>query len=345
MSPRFCALLLQPHGLAAETASVMSFSNHELLRRQLMLALFSPAPDQRYQLPSFEHLLSSDQKAWELLVRRCGSGIRQVGGMLPYDMHLGSALSDLESLLALHSSSAGWLQARQEQKLRPLVNVRLEQAFQVVSQSRSQEAPERHGYDFFASPPPPNSSPPPPPLTQDGQPDRDGKEGGHSSKGEGTGKASPVPTTLLSDRATNDAGLHLCFGYLGACNSVSRGETCDRGPHACTRPGCTRADTHPSYECLRSGLNVAFQVDLQLLFNFKILLRGAQVQSWRVGCASECDERERRRASRIKEREEMGLDEGLTARVATAVPNACRTFDTQGNRSCWMCAGPPSATG
>ena len=64
MRPRFCALLLHPRGLAAETASVMSFSNHELLRGRLMLALSSPAPDQRYQLPSFKHVLSSDQKAW-----------------------------------------------------------------------------------------------------------------------------------------------------------------------------------------------------------------------------------------------------------------------------------------
>ena len=208
MRPRFCALLLHPRGLAPETASVMSFSNHELLRGRLMLALSSPAPDHGYPLPSFEHVLSSDQKVWELLVRRCASGIRQVGGMLLYDMHLGSALSDLESSLSPSFSSEDKLQARQEQKLRPLVN-RLEQAFQVVSQSRSQEAPERHGYDYFASPPSP------PPITQDGQPDRVGKEGGHSSKGEGTGKASPVPTTLLSGGATNDGGLHLCFGYLG----------------------------------------------------------------------------------------------------------------------------------
>ena len=40
----------------------------------------------------------------------------------------------------------------------------------------------------------------------------------------------------------------------------------------------TRADTPPSYECLKSGLNVAFQVDLQLLFKFKIFLRGAHVR-------------------------------------------------------------------
>ena len=175
MRPRFCALLLHPRGLAAETASVMSFSNHELVRGRLMLALSSPAPDQRYQLPSFEHLLSSDQKAWELIVRRWASGIRQVGGMLPCDMHLGSASSDLESSLAPSFSSAGKLQARQEQKLRPVVN-RLEQAFQVVSQSRSQEAPERHGYDFFASPPSAR------PLLRMGSPTESAKKAGTAAK-------------------------------------------------------------------------------------------------------------------------------------------------------------------
>ena len=176
MRPGFCALLLHLRGLAAETASVMSFSNHELLCGRLMLVLFSPAPDQRYQLPSFEHLLSSDQKAWELLVRRCGSGIRQIGGMPPYDMHLGSALSDLEFSLAPSFSSAGKLQARQEQNLRPVVNVRREQAFQVVSPSRSQDAPERHGYEFFASPPSAR------PLLRMGSPTESAKEAGTAAK-------------------------------------------------------------------------------------------------------------------------------------------------------------------
>ena len=107
MSPCFCALLLQLRGLATEIACVMSFFNHEILRGRLTLALSSPAPDQRSQLRSFEHVLSSDQKAWELLVRRCASGIRQVGGMLPFDMHPNSTSSDLESSLALTSSSEG----------------------------------------------------------------------------------------------------------------------------------------------------------------------------------------------------------------------------------------------
>ena len=57
----FCALLLHRRGAAIETASVMSSSNHELLRGRLMLALSSPAPDRRSQLTSFEHVLSSDQ--------------------------------------------------------------------------------------------------------------------------------------------------------------------------------------------------------------------------------------------------------------------------------------------
>ena len=95
MSPCFCALLPHRRGLAAEMAGVMSFFNHELLRGRLTLALSSPAPDQRSQLLSFEHVFSSNQEAWELLVRRCASGIQQVEGKLPYDKHLNSTLSDL----------------------------------------------------------------------------------------------------------------------------------------------------------------------------------------------------------------------------------------------------------
>ena len=60
MSPCFCALLPHRRGLAAEIAGVMSFSNHELLRGRLMLALSSPVPDQRSKLRSFEHVLNSD---------------------------------------------------------------------------------------------------------------------------------------------------------------------------------------------------------------------------------------------------------------------------------------------
>ena len=48
--------------------------------------------------------------------------------------------------------------------------------------------------------------------TQNGQPDRDHEGGDHSSKGEGTGKASPIPTALLLGRATNDARQRLCSG-------------------------------------------------------------------------------------------------------------------------------------
>ena len=58
MSPRFCALLLHRRGLATEIAGV-----HELLRGRLMLALSSPAPNQRSHLRSFEHVLSMDQMA------------------------------------------------------------------------------------------------------------------------------------------------------------------------------------------------------------------------------------------------------------------------------------------
>ena len=103
MSPCFRALLPHCRGLDTEIACVTSFSNHELLRWWLMLAVSSPAPDQRSQLTSFEHVLSSDQ--WALLLRRCASGIRKVGGKLPHDMHPNSTMSDFESSLALSSSS------------------------------------------------------------------------------------------------------------------------------------------------------------------------------------------------------------------------------------------------
>ena len=66
-------------------------------------------------------------------------------------------------------------------------------------------------------------------------------------------------------------------------------------------------------------------------FSFSHSLCETHKFNGRVGCASERDEKERRCASSwTKEREEMCLDEGLTARVATAVPNACRTFGHKG---------------
>ena len=65
----------------------------------LQLRTFAWAVDARstvlgqlYQIPTFEHVLSADQKAWELLVRRCASEIPQVRGKLLFDKHLDSAL-------------------------------------------------------------------------------------------------------------------------------------------------------------------------------------------------------------------------------------------------------------
>ena len=68
---------------------------------------------------------------------------------------------------------------------------------------------------------------------------------GAASSGEGGG---PVPKELLPGKSVNRKGQRLCFGYnLGTCNKCEPGETCDRGLHACTRPGCE--ETHRASEC------------------------------------------------------------------------------------------------
>ena len=68
-----------------------------------------------------------------------------------------------------------------------------------LSEPDRRKRQKRHGYEVFAEL---NSEPI---HTQRVQPDRDDEGGDHSSKGEGAGKASPIPTALLLGRAANDA--------------------------------------------------------------------------------------------------------------------------------------------
>ena len=174
----FCALLLRRRGLAAETAGVLSFSDRELLRGQLMPVL-------EFSVHVTKSLHSSTSSA---LIRRHGSCLclktPQVRGKLPFDKHLDSVLSDLESSLA-------------SLPLPKVASSKTRTESQTTSQRRDESKPSksslradrrkrhnRHGYEVFCK----LNTKPHPHLGS-----RDDEGGDHSSKGEGAGKASPIP--------------------------------------------------------------------------------------------------------------------------------------------------------
>ena len=104
-------LALQRRGLALQTAGVISYEAHDMIRGKLISSL----SDDRHSKTSMQQVMTADRKAWEMLGSECALGIRPAGGKLPHRREGRCRLEVLRLWLDLVPLAEGAQRERQEE--------------------------------------------------------------------------------------------------------------------------------------------------------------------------------------------------------------------------------------
>ena len=253
----------QRRGISLHEGKVMSFKEHERIRRRLMKAYTKVPSDSLYQSPSWPRIEEADCKIFELLEELSyETGIRPRGdGTLPLDALVKTVLGHVDvGLLLQPLPRAGGGGSRRPSGLRDAAPAVADDGGDAAAQRGVRKAPgtgtskgalkrrrltqvltdlkRQVGQRQAPAPVAPAAWVPPPPA---GPPPGGGK---------GKGKGPAMPAALFGKAATSATGERMCYGYnLGQCTAAAPGQNCPRGKHGCMEPsaanGAACGAAHP----------------------------------------------------------------------------------------------------
>jgi hypothetical protein len=248
----------QRRGISLHEGKVMSFKEHERIRRRLMKAYTKIPSDSAYASPSWPRIEEADCKIWELLEEMSyDTGIRARGdGTLPLDALVKTVLGHVDVGLLLQplpkAGSGG------SSKARPTPAPQAPGAAQKRTAAAAQNTPgtgqskgalkRRRLATVVADlkKQVANRQAPAAPAAAVWP-----TKGAGGAKGKGKGPA--MPAALFGKAARTARGERLCYGYnLGQCTAAAPGQDCPRGKHGCMEPtgadGTACGKAHPFAE-------------------------------------------------------------------------------------------------